>query len=98
MEPYAIAIGSPYDAPSRVGAASHLLRIDMCFGCSQRAGSGSRQMPDSHVMLDTGTLCMLGYYRDIFAVKTWSGLSTLTRIGNKIVLHGGETPIGFEEG
>jgi len=41
---------------------------------------------------------MLGYYRDIFAVKTWSGLSTLTRIGNKIVLHGGETPIGFEEG
>jgi probable phosphoglycerate mutase len=31
------------------------------------AGSGQ------HFLLDTGTLCVLGYYRDIPAVKVWNG-------------------------
>jgi hypothetical protein len=26
-----------------------------------------------HFLLDTGTLCVLGYYRDIPAVKMWNG-------------------------
>ena len=26
-----------------------------------------------HFLLDTGTLCVLGYYRDIPAVKVWNG-------------------------
>jgi hypothetical protein len=26
-----------------------------------------------HFLLDTGTLCILGYYRDVPAVKVWNG-------------------------
>jgi hypothetical protein len=26
-----------------------------------------------HFLLNTGTLCVLGYYRDIPAVKVWNG-------------------------
>jgi probable phosphoglycerate mutase len=27
-----------------------------------------------HFLLDTGTLCVLDYYRDVPAVKIWNGL------------------------
>ena len=30
-----------------------------------------------HFLLDTGTLCVLGYYRDIPAVRVWNGPLTL---------------------
>jgi probable phosphoglycerate mutase len=26
-----------------------------------------------HFLLDTGTLCVLGYYRDLPAVRVWNG-------------------------
>ena len=31
-----------------------------------------------HFLLDTGTLCILGYYRDVPAVKVWNGPSSLS--------------------
>ena len=34
---------------------------------------GSPAVAGQHFLLDTGTLCILGYYRDIPAVKIWNG-------------------------
>jgi hypothetical protein len=28
---------------------------------------------EPHSLLDTGTLCVVGYYRDVSAVKVWNG-------------------------
>jgi hypothetical protein len=36
-----------------------------------------------HFLLDTGTLCVLGYYRDVPAVRIWNGLSS-----NEDAVHG----------
>jgi broad specificity phosphatase PhoE len=34
---------------------------------------GSPASEGQHFLLDTGTLCILGYYRDVPAVKVWNG-------------------------
>jgi broad specificity phosphatase PhoE len=48
-------------------AHGHLLRVLVArwIGLPARAGE--------HFLLDTGSLCILGYYRDIPAVKVWNG-------------------------
>jgi probable phosphoglycerate mutase len=48
-------------------AHGHVLRVLAARWIWLPAGSGQ------HFLLDTGTLCVLGYYRDIPAVKVWNG-------------------------
>ena len=48
-------------------AHGHVLRVLAARWIGLPAGSGQ------HFLLDTGTLCVLGYYRDIPAVKVWNG-------------------------
>jgi broad specificity phosphatase PhoE len=48
-------------------AHGHVLRVLVARWIGFAAGSGQ------HFLLDTGTLCVLGYYRDIPAVKIWNG-------------------------
>jgi broad specificity phosphatase PhoE len=61
---------------ARAGAASgdvalfahgHILRVLVSRWIAPPAGVGQ------HFLLDTGTLCVLGYYRDVPAVRTWNG-------------------------
>ena len=48
-------------------AHGHVLRVLVARWIGLPAGAGQ------HFLLDTGTLCVLGYYRDIPAVKIWNG-------------------------
>jgi hypothetical protein len=48
-------------------------RTGTCCACLPPAGSGRRPARGQHFLLDTGTLCVLGYYRDAPAVKVWNG-------------------------
>ena len=48
-------------------AHGHVLRVLVARWIGLPAGSGQ------HFLLDTGTLCILGYYRDIPAVRVWNG-------------------------
>ena len=48
-------------------AHGHLLRVLAARWIGVPAGFGQ------HFLLDTGTLCVLGYYRDTPAVKIWNG-------------------------
>ena len=48
-------------------AHGHVLRVLVARWLGLPAGAGQ------HFLLDTGTLCVLGYYRDIPAVKIWNG-------------------------
>lgn len=48
-------------------AHGHLLRVLVARWIELPAGAGQ------HFLLDTGTLCVLGYYREIPAVKVWNG-------------------------
>jgi probable phosphoglycerate mutase len=48
-------------------AHGHVLRVLAARWIGLPAASGQ------HFLLDTGTLCVLGYYRDIPAVKVWNG-------------------------
>ena len=48
-------------------AHGHVLRVLVARWVGFSAGAGQ------HFLLDTGTLCVLGYYRDIPAVKVWNG-------------------------
>jgi broad specificity phosphatase PhoE len=48
-------------------AHGHVLRVLVSRWIGLPASSGQ------HFLLDTGTLCVLGYYRDIPAVKVWNG-------------------------
>ena len=48
-------------------AHGHVLRVLAARWIGLPAGGGQR------FLLDTGTLCVLGYYRDIPAVKVWNG-------------------------
>ena len=54
-------------------ATSPCLRTDTCCACSWRAGSDCPPCAGQQFLLDTGTLWVLGYYRDIPAVKIWKG-------------------------
>jgi broad specificity phosphatase PhoE len=48
-------------------AHGHVLRVLVARWIGLPAGAGQ------HFLLDTGTLCMLGHYREIPAVKIWNG-------------------------
>jgi broad specificity phosphatase PhoE len=48
-------------------AHGHVLRVLVARWIGFSAGAGQ------HFLLDTGTLCVLGYYREIPAVKVWNG-------------------------
>ena len=48
-------------------AHGHVLRVLVARWNGLAAGTAK------HFLLDTGTLCVLGYYRDIPAVKVWNG-------------------------
>ena len=48
-------------------AHGHVLRVLAARWIGQHAGAGQ------HFLLDTGALCVLGYYRDVPAVKVWNG-------------------------
>jgi broad specificity phosphatase PhoE len=48
-------------------AHGHVLRVLAARWIGLPAGSGQC------FLLDTGTLCVLGYYRDIPAVRVWNG-------------------------
>ena len=47
-------------------AHGHVLRVLVARWIGSPAGAGQ------HFLLDTGTLCILGYYRNIPAVKVWN--------------------------
>jgi len=48
-------------------AHGHVLRVLAARWIGSPPGAGR------HFLLDTGTLCVLGYYRDVPAVKVWNG-------------------------
>ena len=48
-------------------AHGHVLRALVARWIGLPASAGQ------HFLLDTGTLCVLGYYRDVPAVRTWNG-------------------------
>ena len=48
-------------------AHGHVLRVLVARWIGMPAGAGQ------HFLLDTGTVSLLGYYRDIPAVKVWNG-------------------------
>ena len=48
-------------------AHGHVLRVLAARWIGLPVASGQ------HFLLDTGTLCILGYYRDIPAVRVWNG-------------------------
>jgi probable phosphoglycerate mutase len=48
-------------------AHGHVLRVLVARWIGFAAGAGQ------HFLLDTGTLCLLGYYREIPAVRVWNG-------------------------
>jgi probable phosphoglycerate mutase len=48
-------------------AHGHVLRVLAARWIGLPAGDGQ------HFLLDTGALCVLGYYREIPAVKIWNG-------------------------
>jgi broad specificity phosphatase PhoE len=62
-----IARARAVDGDAALFAHGHVLRALVARWIGLSAGSGQ------HFLLDTGTLCVLGYYRDIPAVKVWNG-------------------------
>jgi len=48
-------------------AHGHVLRVLVARWNGSPAAAGQHFLPD------TGTLCMLGFYRDVPAVKVWNG-------------------------
>jgi probable phosphoglycerate mutase len=62
-----IARARAVDGDVALFAHGHVLRVLAARWIGLSAGSGQ------HFLLDTGTLCVLGYYRDIPAVKVWNG-------------------------
>jgi len=49
------------------------LRTDTCCACSWARWLAPPAGAGQHFLLDPGTLWVLGYYRDIPAVKIWNG-------------------------
>ena len=62
-----IARARAVDGDVALFAHGHVLRVLVARWIGLPAGAGQ------HFLLDTGTLCVLGYYRDIPAVKVWNG-------------------------
>jgi broad specificity phosphatase PhoE len=63
----AIARARAVDGDVALFAHGHVLRVLVARWIGSPAAAGQ------HFLLDTGTLCVLGYYRDIPAVKIWNG-------------------------
>src|SRR5205814_5547306 len=62
-----IARARAVDGDVALVAHGHVLRALAARWIGLPAGAGQ------HFLLDTGTLCVLGYYRDVPAVKVWNG-------------------------
>jgi probable phosphoglycerate mutase len=62
-----IARARAVDGDVALFAHGHVLRALAACWIGLPAGAGQ------HFLLDTGTVCILGYYRDIPAVKVWNG-------------------------
>jgi broad specificity phosphatase PhoE len=62
-----IARARATDGDVALFAHGHVLRVLAARWIGLPAASGQ------HFLLDTGTLCVLGYYRDIPAVRVWNG-------------------------
>ena len=63
----AIARARVADGDVALFAHGHVLRVLAARWIGLPASAGQ------HFLLDTGTLCVLGYYRDIPAVRVWNG-------------------------
>src|ERR1700740_2880799 len=61
-----IARARTVDGNVALFAHGHVLRVLAARWIGLPAGAGQ------HFLLDTGTLCVLGYYRDVPAVKIWN--------------------------
>jgi probable phosphoglycerate mutase len=61
-----IARARAADTDVALFAHGHVLRVLVARWIGLPAPSGQ------HFLLDTGTLCVLGYYRDIPAVRVWN--------------------------
>jgi broad specificity phosphatase PhoE len=62
-----IARARAADGDVALFAHGHVLRAFVARWIGSPASEGQ------HFLLDTGTLCILGYYRDVPAVKVWNG-------------------------
>jgi probable phosphoglycerate mutase len=62
-----IARARAADGDVALFAHGHVLRVLVARWIGLPAGAGQ------HFLLDTGTLCVLAYYRDVPAVKVWNG-------------------------
>src|SRR5262245_2569459 len=62
-----IARARAADGDVALFAHGHVLRVLAARWIGLPAGAGQ------HFLLDTGTLCVLGYYREIPAVRIWNG-------------------------
>ena len=62
-----IARSRAVDGDIALFAHGHVLRVLVARWIGLPAGGGQ------HFLLDTGTLCVLGYYRGIPAVRIWNG-------------------------
>jgi broad specificity phosphatase PhoE len=62
-----IARSRAADGDIALFAHGHVLRVLVARWIGLPASAGQ------HFLLDTGTLCVLGYYREVPAVQTWNG-------------------------
>jgi probable phosphoglycerate mutase len=62
-----IARARAVDGDVALFAHGHVLRVLVARWIGSPAGAGQ------HFLLDTGTLCVLGFYRDIPALRIWNG-------------------------
>jgi broad specificity phosphatase PhoE len=62
-----IARARALEGDAALFAHGHVLRVLVARWIGLPGGAGQ------HFLLDTGTLCVLGYYREIPAVKVWNG-------------------------
>jgi probable phosphoglycerate mutase len=62
-----IARAREVDGDVALFSHGHVLRVLAARWIGLPAGAGQ------HFLLDTGTLCLLGYYREVPAVKVWNG-------------------------
>ena len=68
-----IARSRAIDGDVALFAHGHVLRVLVARWIGLPAGGGQ------HFLLGTGTLCVLGYYRDIPAVRVWNRSLRLER-------------------